>query len=289
MNLAIMKKYLFLFPLMFALPSMARPNWSDLTDGRHVYIVRDFTESSLDIYTFGTEPAYYLFIKAASPSWFCIGEGNSEYIPIPEGYHVGDSVYRCWNESLYFFNAKGELYGSMKPVKSYSEDPSLVRRTDSLMLIAGHYTSAGNRSFVFHTDSDGKPLLSVDDGNPEPITFGRDVTVGKTVLMHIRTPRRHWLLELTADGMNVYRAQWNRDKRKYLRGPLLRKATFQQSIYNEKSRFAYVYQGLPLADIMMRYCPRELFVRLRDELEPLKEDRDHADCYTLLSKILQAP
>ena len=190
------------------------------------------------------------------------------------------------NESLFFFDEKGKLYASMKPFRVYGENPAEeVRRQDSLRLIGGCYESVGGRQLRFHLDYDGNPVLSVDEGDEEPIRFMKDVVVGERTLMHIRTPKRRWLLELTGEGMNVYSAVWNKTKHAYVRGNLLRRAKYTRPMEGD-FRYRYDQDGLPLADIMMRYCPKEMFVHLRDELEPVKTDGWLVGYYDLYGRII---
>ena len=272
--------------LVMVLPAMARPNWEDLTDGRHIYVVWKLEETYMALHTMQGEE-HYVFMDRVSDSKFVIADGYPEGSPLPETYHVGDSVWRLQDQSLLFFDAKGRLYASMKPFRSWAEDRAAdVRRQDSLRLIAGCYESTGNRQLMFRCDDEGNPVLSVDGREEERVSFMSDVMVGKTTLMHIHTPKRRWLLELTGEGMNVYSAVWNKTKRCYVRGGLLRRAKYIRSLNDSPYRFSYERAGLPLADILMRYCPKEMFVRLRDEVENQEKNHWIGDYYYLYDRII---
>ena len=245
-----MKRLLLLLALTATIATWARPNFGQLTDGRYKYNVE------------GDADLMHMVLKAydgdelMALSMHSTAEGyvvdSLHAVRMPEPYRVGDSV-RVSGLGLVFFGADGRPYASMKPCHDYDE-PAQMRRRDSLRVVMGSWTYGNGGKMVFAESADGKPYITPSAGMAEePMEFQPDVDYGSRHLIHIKTAKRRWLLELTATGMNVYQAV--RRNGVYVRGKLLRRAKGSTTILIDDG-------GLPFVDILARYFDDERLNRL---------------------------
>ena len=123
----------------------------------------------------------------------------------------------------------------------------------------------------FTLDQDGEPQLIVRSGaEGERVSFCKDVVHNGRPLMHIRTPQRRWLIELTPAGMNVYFAVWSKTRRQYVRGSLLRRAKLVQS---RARMFEETSVRFPFIDILYRYYTKAICRNILNEMETWKDGR----------------
>ncbi|MBR1788020.1 MAG: hypothetical protein IJ762_02355 [Bacteroidaceae bacterium] len=261
--------------LVFAvsLPALAIPNFGAWTDGRLRYEVRGSISNCLSFYTFDKDTdgrARYFALTSFSERAYTVDSLKEDFFAMPFTMQPSDTA-RWGQTTLFLFDRCGRPYASLKRCESYSE-PELLRRQDSLAIVSGTYQFAGNRQMVFTLNEERIPVLQPSAGMAEePVTFCPDVVHNGRPLMHILTPKRRWLIEVTATGLNVYAALWSKSRGQYVRGTLQRRAKLLEG----RTRPYGDYQwGFPFVDLVVRYYTPAVCRRLLREMEPWRGRED---------------
>ena len=113
------------------------------------------------------------------------------------------------------------------------------------------------------------------------------MVAGGKALLHVRTARRRWLLELSGSGLTVYQATWNKARRCYVRGALVGRAQLRGSVLFNGWSFDYERVGLPFGDIMARFCPAAWFSRIGGELEALPPSEATDACCEVIRRMAE--
>ncbi len=249
--------------VLTALAASARPHFGNVTDGKNSYEI--MSNSGRSWYTLqGLKNNYYLRMVRATENVYVVEQvPRSEYMnPIP-GIEAGDSAMKV-NNDFFFFNASRRAYKLLRYERP-GLSPEQLRRADSLSIVEGVYQWAGGNSLRFSVESDCQPSVEVGLGAAENISFRPDLVEGQTVYMHIRTPKRNWLLRPTAEGLSIYQAVWNPQSKKYSRGALVRNAKRLDTTHPGSFSFDYEGFGMPFLDILDKYCSDEMLQRLVKE------------------------
>ena len=264
--------------------AMAIPNFGTWTDGRLRYEVRGRISSQLSFYTYDKDVdgfARYFALTATSERVYVVDSLKEDYFTMPFTMQPGDTAR--WGESaLILFDHDGHPYASLKRCESDAE-LVFLRRQDSLMIICGTYQFAGNRQMDFTLDGKGVPLLVPGKGMAgETVTFCPDVVCKGRPLMHIRTPKRRWLIDVTPTGLNVYAAVWNKTRGQYVRGALQRRGRL---LDGRIRHYAEHPLGFPFVDLIVRYYTPSVCRNLLREMESLREWADFELCYDVIRRL----
>ena len=253
----------------------ARPNWPDMTDGRFVFATEGGQrDKTVTLSSYGNDKDYFLFLNAVDgkPDWRIIEDPST--LEMPPGYQVGDSVYYD-GEIMLFFNARGEFYSSMQPARDKAEEE--LTNTQTALLLGSYEWSKGHYlSFTFDNDRHPQLRLSDDVKNQpeEKIEFGPEVKAPDgTMLLHVVTPKRRWLIQLTTKGLDIYKAvkvsrggtvQWKR-------GALQMRARLDYPCHTEPYRISY-FEDRPLLYVLARHCNTAMLDFLLSEFDSEKKD-----------------
>ncbi len=280
-----MKKTIMALLFLAACAGMAaRPNWGELTDGRFVYYIEgdeEYNTITLQATDRETDVSYYIFLDKCEGSgeWRTISDAQSKYpsLKLPPGYHAGDSVY-YYGEGAVFFNSDGLVYTSMKRYRSY-EKPAETLTESQALLFAGLYEISANKEMIIYPreSDDSQPTLSFfstngDSGNDsrEPMTILTDVMAPDgTALLNVQTPKRHWLLGITAEGLKVYKAL--PAGKSWKAGKLLYQAKLMDHLVGSGGRIACSNEHLIFTHHIDRYCSKELMETLCQQQETQKD------------------
>ncbi len=280
-----MKIELTILALFMSLGVMAIPRPSCYTDGCRVYEVRNLNWDSshggrLSFESNDSVP--FMMYMQESAQGFVLDSLDCS-APQPCNFQAGDTMrwYRDGADQMVFFHENGRAYLSLKPCPAPDVTLEQMRRCDSLMLIVGTWEMNNGSTLRFSLTSQGEPCLTIgENGTEETVSFQPDVIAKGKALMHLKTPRRRWLLKLSENGMNIYQAVWSKKYNKYTRGRLLFSArgTVRLRMWEQ--------YGMPFVDILDRYCTRSMYQRMAASLEPVS-GQGPLKCYYELLKLLE--
>lgn len=243
-----------------------RPNWPDYTDGKDVYAFEDWSPHE-QFTLVANNDKIYIKLKRINTNVYELEPLSDNYFHLPVGSTAGDMVYRT--EFSFFFISKktGKTYLSLNMVRSYSREAIQEQiLEDSLSIIEGNYVNKSGKEFSFHPQ---KKELFYNE-HTEPFIFEPDVVSNGKTLIHIKTNKRRWLLDLTPEGMDIYNAVKPNGSKKYVKGKLVMTAKYQGNMeYNiEKGRFPFTARNapLPLVSIINKYLTPELKTLMWKEL-----------------------
>ena len=267
-----------------SLSAMAIPNFGTWTDGRLRYEVRGHLSSQLSFYTFDKDIdgfAHYFALTSFSERAYVVDSLKDDYFTMPFTMQPGDTAR--WGESaLFLFDHSGRPYASLKRCDSYAE-LGLLRRQDSLAIVCGTYRFAGNRQMAFALNDERIPVLQPGAGMAEEtVTFCPDVVHNGRPLMHILTPKRRWLIEVTATGLNIYAAVWSKSQGQYVRGTLQRRAKLLEG---RARPYDDCLWGFPFVDLIVRYYTPSVCRQLLREMEPLRGRADFPLYYEVVRRL----
>lgn len=255
------------------------------TDGCRVYEVRNQNWNSTHVSRLSLEnndSVPFIVYMNESAHGFVLDSLDCS-TSLPWNFQTGDTMrwYRDDADQMVFFHKNGRPYLSLKPYPSTDVTPEQMRRCDSLLLIMGTWELNNGSTLCLSLTSQGEPRLSIGEkGAEEGVSFQPDVIVNGKALMHLKTSKRRWLLQLSEKGMNIYQAVWSKNYRKYVRGRLLfsAKGAVRLRVWEQ--------YGMPFVDILDRYCTRSMFQRMAASLEPVSEQKP-LKCYYELLKLME--
>ncbi len=248
----------------------AIPNFGSFTDGRKIFDIRGRFESRLSLYTTNDsigEKGQYFALTNIAPDYFTVDPLNSEALVLPPFMEAGDTVFAPGHGEFGFFfiNRDGKLHTSLRHCNYYN-DPLKIRRCDSLLVIQGEYVSDDDKYLFFRIDENEEPIMVDDTKGPEPITFCKDVNFAGHGLIHIKTPTRRLLIDVTPTGLSLYSAAWDQARRHYQRGQLIRH--YRYSSADRATLFSHSPVNFPLIDIINRFYSKAV---LRDIIAKMQQ------------------
>lgn len=267
-------------------PAIAIPNYGSLTDGRKMFDIRGRFESKLSLYSVNDsigEKGLYFALTNIAPDYFTVDTLESDVLQLPPYMASGDTVFAPGHGEfgMYVIDRAGRLRASLRHCDYYNE-PAKIRRQDSLLVIMGEYVAAGDRFLSLRLDDDNEPVLIDGTGNPERIAFCPVVTYGGRALMHIRTSRHRWLVEVTPTGLNIYSAVWNKARRQYQRGSLLRRYRFLGP--GRAVQFSQSPVYFPFIDLIDKFYSKAVLHAITTEMQEKKEGYGNV-FYSLLMRL----
>lgn len=253
--------------------AMAIPNYGSLTDGRKIFDIRGRFESKLSLYSINDsigEKGLYFALTNVAPEYFTVDTLKSDALQLPPYMEPGDTVFSPGHGEfgMFVISREGRLRASLRHCDYYN-DPAKIRRQDSLLVILGEYIAAGDRILSLRFDDDNEPVLIDDTHDPEHLAFCPEVTHGGRALMHIRTARHRWLIEVTPTGLNIYSAVWNKARRQYQRGAFLRRYRYYGA--NRAMQFNQSPVYFPFIDLIDKFYSKAVLHAITTEMQEQKE------------------
>ena len=268
-NFSLLKLTFTLTFTLICVSAKAIPNFGCFTDGHKIFDIRGRFESRLSLYTFAEAPGekgQYFALTNVAPDYFTVDALESDVLELPPFMEAGDTVYAPAHGQygFFFINSDGKLHASLRHCEHYN-DAEQIRRCDSLLVILGEYTSADDNFLALRYTDAFEPILVVDDGAPEPITFCKDVNFSGRGLIHIQTSRRRWLIDVTKEGLSVYHAAWDQARRHYQRGQLIRHYRYQGATRAALFSQSPVY--FPFIDLINRFYSKAVLRSIISEMQ----------------------